>query len=98
MSQPEEKSSTLADLASQELQRWAEKLNAKVPNGGVCRICGKGPVNIAPHIVTPPVWNAGGGFSFGGPSYPQVMTICSSCGNTQYYNAVALGVLEGDAK
>lgn len=80
-------------MTSDQLAKVAEKLNEKVVNGGVCRICQKGPVNIGGDFVTPTAWTSDGNLMIGGPVYPQVMTICGNCGNTQFYNAVALGIV-----
>lgn len=37
---------------------------------------------------------SGGGMVLGRKSYPHVMLICNSCGNTKFFNAVKMGLLE----
>jgi hypothetical protein len=32
----------------------------------------------------------------GGPTYPHFMLVCNNCGNVQFINAVAAGVLPAD--
>ncbi len=40
----------------------------------------------------------GGGLIVGGPTYPQVMIVCTVCGNTKYFNAVIMGVVEKEGE
>lgn len=77
---------------------WKSKfvnfIKDKVGQSALCRECGEPKVAISDDIVAPPAFH-GGGFVFGGPSYPQVMLVCTHCGNTRYFNAVIAGLVEG---
>lgn len=77
---------------------WKEKfvafINEKVPNSGVCKECSQKTVTVSDDLVVPPVYQ-NGGVAFGGPAYPQIMLVCTNCGNTRFFNAVVAGVIGG---
>ena len=58
-----------------------------------CDCCGNNSWTFGEDIVTTPILS-GGGMVIGGKSYPHVMLICNSCGNTKFFNAVKMGLLE----
>jgi hypothetical protein len=38
------------------------------------------------------------GLVLGGSTYPQIMAVCNSCGNTKYFNAVIAGLVSSTTK
>lgn len=61
-----------------------------------CPISGDNNWSIADHIVQSMTYVRGGGLAIGGPGYPVVMVVCLSCGYTLFFNAVVMGLVEGD--
>lgn len=57
-----------------------------------CDVCGAQHWSISTDFTTPVVFD--GGFHFGGRAYPTVGVICQNCGNTKYFNAVKMGLIE----
>lgn len=59
-----------------------------------CEICNA--VNqwsISEDIVSPIIFK-NNGFNLGDKAYPQIMVICSNCGNTKYFNVALMDVLK----
>ncbi len=78
-----------------ELQQKAiEWLQKKTNNKMGCETCGSSHWSVQDHIVTPIVLQ-NNSIQLGGVSYPQAMVICNNCGNTKYYNAVMMGLVQG---
>lgn len=77
---------------------WKEKfialVNEKIPNSGVCKECNQKTIAVSDDMVVPPVF-VNGGVAFGGPNYPQIMLVCTNCGNTRFFNAVVVGAMNG---
>lgn len=73
-----------------QIQKWLEE---KWAAPGLCPVCQTKKFTISSHIVAPPIYSSGGTY-IGGPSYPQVMTICNNCGHTLYFNVVRMDVLQ----
>lgn len=78
----------------QETQKKAlEWLDKKWPQTKrECEICGAKKWSIPTDFTTPIVFDDG--LQIGGTSYPSVNLICENCGNTKYFNAVKMGLLE----
>lgn len=83
---------TLTEQQRQIILKWFDE---KAPLVGRCPICNHREWRLQPHIVTPPIF-ADGGMSLGGTSYPFIMLTCHHCGNTQFHNAVVIGLLKDD--
>lgn len=62
----------------------------------ICEVCKNKHWSISEHIITPIIMD-GGDLQIGGPSYPQAMTICLTCGNTKYFNLVVTGIIKNPA-
>ena len=81
-----------------KLPPWKEKfiefVNGKVPGAGVCKECNQKSISVSDDMVVSPIF-ANGGVAFGGPSYPQIMLVCTNCGNTRFFNAVVAGAVNG---
>lgn len=75
-------------------EKFVEFINAKVKEAGKCPACAAEAVTVADQIVSP-IRLESGSFHLGGPIYPQVMLVCTNCGNTRYFNAVISKALEG---
>ena len=60
-------------------------LNRKWAGTKQCVICAHNNWTVAEHLVTPTVTKPGGGMIVG-PSYPSVIVICTTCGNTHFFN------------
>jgi predicted nucleic-acid-binding Zn-ribbon protein len=76
----------------QKVEKWfAEKANVM----GQCPVCRNRQFTLLDHMVAPPIFD-GGGLTIGGPAYPMVMVMCTNCGNTNFHNAVVLGLLPGE--
>ncbi|MFQ5953767.1 MAG: hypothetical protein ACE5JZ_01725 [Kiloniellales bacterium] len=71
--------------------RTVDILNEKLRGGGVCSRC-RGKVILAQDTVSPIRWD--GGVHLGGTTYPQAMLVCKACGHTEYYNLIALGIVQ----
>jgi hypothetical protein len=52
-----------------------------------CPICAQNKWIVAGDLVTPVVLKEGG-FTLGGPTFPQFMLVCGNCGHTHYFNAI----------
>jgi hypothetical protein len=58
-----------------------------------CPISNDNSWTISDYLVQPMTY-AAGGLRLGGPGYPMVMVICSTCGYTVFFNAVVMNLLE----
>ena len=65
-------------------QKWPQYKRA-------CEICSNINWGISDDLVTPIIFNSGN-IAIGGNSYPQLMVICNTCGNTKYFNTVVMGI------
>ena len=78
---------------NQERQEKAlEWLKEKLQNKK-CECCGNNNWNIADFIVTSPRFEDG--MVLGGKMMPHVASTCSNCGNTKFFNAVMMGIVDG---
>ncbi len=59
-------------------------------------MCGVSRWGIGDHLVFPNTYFPGGGLTVGGVTYPQAMLICGNCAFTAYFNAVVIGLIQGD--
>ena len=66
--------------------------------GANCSVCGVNNWQVGDHLVASPIAPKSGGMVIGGSVYPQVMSICTNCGHTVYFNAVVIGVIEPGVK
>lgn len=75
-----------------------EWLKLKWPHANqTCEICHFKTWTIAEDLVMPMPFS-GNNITFGGSTYPQLMVICSNCGNTKYFNAVIAKLVEPEIK
>lgn len=75
-------------------ERFVSFINEKVPNSGICKECGQKAIVVSDDLVTTPVFQ-NGGIMLGGPTYPQVMLVCTNCGFTRFFNAMVSKVTDG---
>lgn len=59
-----------------------------------CHVCRENSWTIGGHTVAPLRTTPQGGVGIGGVLYPQVMVICTNCGNTVYFNAALMKLVE----
>lgn len=79
---------------SKEKQEKATKwLNDKLQNKK-CECCGDNTWHVADFLVAPPRFESG--TILGGKVMPQVAIICNNCGNTKYFNAIKMGIIDGE--
>jgi hypothetical protein len=78
-----------------KIEAWFNAKARGEPQKGTCPICATKNWSILDDFVAPPLF-AGGGMILGGIAYPHFMLVCNNCGNAQFINAVAAGVLLPD--
>ena len=80
------------DYFSQEKQEKAQKwLNEKWKNR-VCEICGHNDWIIL-DFLSNEIRYEGGSLTIGGKIAPNVSVVCKHCGNTKFFNAGIIGLL-----
>ena len=79
-------------LSKDDKKALEEWLKLRWKRDSQCFVCNENHWLISEHMVAPVSSGHQGGFSIGGPQYPQVMLICNNCGNSLYFNAVLIGV------
>lgn len=89
----EEKKKFFDERKKKKALEW---INEKCPNL-ICECCQQKSWILTEDMVMPMPF-VGGGLIVGGPTYPQVMIVCTVCGNTKYFNAVVMGVVEKEGK
>ena len=85
---------SLTPEQQKQIQDWLKENWKGASN---CSVCLANSWNIAGHLVTPTIL-VEGGMSIGGSYYPQVMSICSNCGHTVYFNAMVMGIIKAKDK
>lgn len=82
-------------LSKEEKDRAIDWLQEKgAEHQATCSICGNGNWMIGDHVVSAPRFSKG--LFVGGIQYPLIMLICTTCGNTQFLNAVLMKALDKD--
>lgn len=74
----------------QKIEKWFDE---KAQVMGQCPVCRSRNFGLMDHMVAPPIFEANGGLTIGGPAYPMIMIACGHCGHTQFHNAVMIGLL-----
>lgn len=75
-------------------------INSKMPNGpGECTVCSENSWTYDSTLFEVREYQ-GGGMVIGGRSsiLPTIALTCSNCGNTQFLNAVTLGLVDKEGK
>ncbi len=85
----------LTDADTRAVKEWFKKRWTKDSR---CFFCSENNWAIGEHTVAPINMSPRGGINIGGPQYPQVMLICNNCGNTLYFNAPLIGIVESRKK
>jgi hypothetical protein len=83
-----------AKLTQKQRAKVKSWLDAKTPLIGKCSVCGERHWLLLEHLIFAPVYYPRGTIVNGGPNYPCVGMLCTNCGNTQFLNAVMIGVDE----
>ena len=84
------KDGKLTEEEQSRAQEWVREKSSGIP---ACTMCGQRQWALGDHSVHSPIY-FGGGMFLGGPTYPQFMLICQTCGHTVYYNAILSGVIK----
>jgi len=79
-------------LTPEQRNRVVEKLR-QFQGVEVCSYCQSNEWNISDSIFELREFH-GGSITFGGGIYPVVPMTCAKCGNTLFFNAIMLGVIE----
>lgn len=68
-------------------------INERWAGDKACPVCLTAKWSLSDHTVTP--LNVTGNVIHGsGVTYPMVMAVCTNCGNTRFFNAVLMGILD----
>lgn len=86
------------ELTPKEKEIALAWLNEKWVTDKGCPICTSNQWRIGDALVAPMNSTPGGGVMIGGPTYPQLMLICTNCGHTHYFNAVVMGLVKSKPK
>lgn len=89
----EEKPKQFFDEEKQKkVTTWLEN---KWPNK-VCDICNSQNWSVVDFISAPSRYEKG--LVLGGKIAPQITVVCNNCGNTKFFNAVVIGLIEPEKK
>jgi hypothetical protein len=77
----------------QKISNWLDLKWSKDKRN--CEICNTNKWSISDDIVAPIIIE-NNGLNLGGKTYPQVMLICSNCGNTKYFNVALMNLLKAE--
>lgn len=89
---PDDRNALTQEERDKIAQLVTEKWGAE---GSACPICKQRKWLVGQHLVTPPIITSGGRVILGGGlAYPFVQILCQNCGNTQFLNAMILGVMK----
>jgi hypothetical protein len=76
-----------------KITNWLEQKWPKEKRN--CEICNQTRWSVSEDIVAPIILE-NNGLNLGGKTYPQVMLICSCCGNTKYFNVALMNILKAE--
>ena len=81
-----------SELSQEDQQHIIAWLKEKAAEGGevVCSVCKHIDWGLNIHLVAPPRTTIKGGMLMGGVAYPHIMLTCTNCGNTLFFNAIAV--------
>jgi hypothetical protein len=78
----------------QKILNWLEQKWPKDKRN--CEICSTNRWSISEDIVAPIIVEENNNLNIGGKTYPQIMLICSYCGNTKYFNVALMNILKSE--
>jgi len=82
------------EFFSQEKRDLAfSKINEKWKFNPHCECCGAQAWTLPADITTSVIYEKG---IMLGKAYPQIQVICSNCGNTKFFNAMILGIVDSE--
>lgn len=84
-------SAALTTEQKQKIESWFRQKAGVL--GAECPVCHTRNWSTLPDMIAPPPFH-GGGMVIGGVSYPHFVLVCTNCGNSQFINAVAAGILD----
>ena len=86
-----------SELTKAQKSKIREWLKAHWKGAGECPVCQTAAWKLSDHMITPILYS-GKNVTLGGAAYPMVMLICTTCGNTRFFNILIMGVLEEEEK
>ena len=87
---PAPPTSTITDEQKRKIESWFK--SNQPATGLVCPICNHKNWTILGDFLAPPTFH-GGAMIIGGTSYPHFVLLCTTCGNSQFINAVVAGLI-----
>lgn len=95
MSEKQRTTNEPEELTPEQRKAVMDWLTEKWGPDGECYVCKESNWAVGKHLVTPALFSEKG-FWAGGPAYPQAMIVCTNCGHTVHFNAIAIGLLEAN--
>ena len=91
----------VTELPPRDVEDWRlefiDFLSRNGAGGGHCSQCGSLNIEVAPAVVTCPIWDADNDrWTLNGRTYPFAMLICKSCGHVNLYSATLAGIQQED--
>lgn len=91
---PKPLSAPIVELTPEHREKVKQWLVVKsAPLIGKCPVCGARDWSLLDHIIDFKPYHPEGTLFLGGPQYPAVGLFCQNCGNTQFLNAVKMGLV-----
>ena len=85
----EQKELTKVERAA--VRKW---LSERWKGDSRCAVCHENNWIIGQHLVAPMTTTSKRGVTLGGILHPQIMVVCNNCGNTLYFNAALMKLVE----
>jgi len=80
-------------LSEEQKKRVEEHLNKETSGRFLCSVCSARGWVLSERVFELPEFQARGSI-IGGPRIPLVAAICKKCGNTLFFSAIHMGVVE----
>lgn len=85
-------------LTEAQTKKFIEWVHTKQPGEIVCPVCKSTKWVAGELVLMPPTMNPSGGYNLGGATYPLLPIFCTNCAHALFFNAIAIGVVEGSKK
>lgn len=79
-------------LTNEEKNQIGDWFDEKSGSNHQCSTCGLSDWSVGDTYVVAPIYSLKGSFYSRGPMSPLVVLMCKNCANTQFYNAIAIGL------
>jgi len=81
------------DLEQRHINKIISFLEEKKPGGHKCSVCQRNEWQVFGKIFQMRQFRMAGGIVI-----PCVMIVCTNCGNTHLFNAISLGIIDGEGR